>query len=223
MRQHPPHRIGGMVLGQGKAEFVVAAAGRDRAVSVAVWPGWGVRVDADQHRLTFSCAAGQIGDFDAGVQHDPPDPDPDRVLQLVGRFRVAVHDDSGRVHAGSHGDGQFAGRAHVDAQAFFVRPACHRRGQQRLSGIHDLNPPQHLAVAAGPLTKICFVDHIGGGVEFVGDIRQGYVADAEPAFLVGMCSGRPDRGIQSPGRRPADGRQHVEQCHEFKVRRVEPP
>ena len=44
-----------------------------------------------------------------GIQHDAPDPDPHRVAQLVGGFRVAVHDDAGRVHPAGQRDGQLTG------------------------------------------------------------------------------------------------------------------
>jgi hypothetical protein len=126
VRQHALYRVGGVVLGEGEPELLVADAGGNRAVSVDV----DVRGHPDEHRLALTGQSRQVGDLDAGIQHDAPNPDTDRVAELLGRFRVAVHDDAGGLHAAGQGDGQLTGRADVDAEPFFACPARHRRGQQ---------------------------------------------------------------------------------------------
>ena len=105
VRQHPLHRVGGVVPGQREPELLVADTGGDRAVAVDVDVGG----HADEHPLALARQAGEVGDLDAGVQHDAPDPNPGRLAQLVGRFRIAVHDDAGRVHPARLGDGQLTG------------------------------------------------------------------------------------------------------------------
>jgi hypothetical protein len=83
----------------------------------------------DEHRLATARQAREVGDFDAGIQHDPPDPNSHGVAQLVGGFRVAVHDDAGRVNSTGQGNGQLTARADIDTKAFFAGPAGHRSGQ----------------------------------------------------------------------------------------------
>ena len=105
MRQHPLHRVGGLVPGEREPELLVADTGGDRAVAVDVDVGG----HPDEHPLARARQAREVGDLDAGIQHDAPDPDPRRVAQLVGRLRVAVHDDARRVHPAGQGDGQLTG------------------------------------------------------------------------------------------------------------------
>ena len=140
----------------------------DRAVAVDVDVGG----HPDEHPLALARQAREVGDLDVGIQHDAPDPDAGRVAQLVGRFRVAVHDDAGRVDPAGQGDGQLTGRADVDAEALFAGPARHRGGQQRLARVDDLDIAQRLAVAPGAAAEVGLVDHVGRGAELVGDIGQ---------------------------------------------------
>src|SRR5262249_9391600 len=157
---------------EGEPKLLVADTGGDRAMSVDV----DVRGDPDEDRLAPAGQAREGGDFDAGIQHDAPDPDAHRVAQLVGGLRIAVHDDAGRVNSTGQGNGQLAARADVDAKALFAGPARHRGGQQRLSGIDDFDTAQRLAVAAGALAEVGLVDYVGRSSEFVGDVSQWYAA-----------------------------------------------
>src|SRR5262249_49021642 len=145
-----------------------------------------VGCNPDEHRLATACQAREVGDFDAGIQHDAPDPDAHRFAQLVGGLGVAVHDDTDRVNAAGQGNGQLTTRADIDPEALFTGPPRHSGGQQRLSGIDDVDAAQRLAVAAGAVPEVGLVDNVGRGIELVGDVGQRHAADAQPALLVGM-------------------------------------
>ena len=105
MRQHALYRVGSVALGEGESEFLVADAGGDRAVPVDV----DVRGHPNEHPLALARQAREIGDLDGRIQHDAADADPRRVAQLVGGFRVAMHDDAVRFHPAGQRDGQLTG------------------------------------------------------------------------------------------------------------------
>ena len=65
-----------------------------------------------------SCS--EITDLATRIQHNATDPEAHRGAQLVLRLRVAVHDDARFFYAAGQRDGQFTGRADVDAEPFFA-------------------------------------------------------------------------------------------------------
>ena len=205
-----------MAAVEGEPELLVADPGGHRAVTVNVE----VRGDSDQHPLPSLRQTGEVGDLDGRIQHDAPDPESDRGADVVLRLRVAVHDDAGLFHATCHRDGEFSCRADVDSEPFFVRPACHRDGQQGLAGVEHFGVAQGRAIAAGAAAEVGLVDHVGGGAELVGDIGQGYLADTESSVVVGVGRDWPDRRVESRRSRKAYRRQDVRQsrCHDLSLR-----
>ena len=88
-----------------------------------------------------------------------------------------MHDDPGRLDAGRQRDRQLATGADVEPGALLADPARDVGRQQRLGGVHDFDVAQRGAVALQPVPKVGLVENVGGGSEFVGDIRQRHVTD----------------------------------------------
>ena len=98
MRQHARHRVCGVPAVKGEPELLITDPGGDGAVAVNV----DVRGHPDQHPLPPFRQTREVGDLDAGIQHNAPDPETHRGPQLFLRLRVAVHDDVGLFHATGH-------------------------------------------------------------------------------------------------------------------------
>ena len=205
--QHAPHRRGGMPAGQREAELLIDHPGAHRGVPVDVDVGG----YPHQHLLAAAHPTGQEGDLDRRVQHNPAHFDGGGVTQLVGGFRVAVHDDPRRVHATGKGGGQFAARAHVQTQPLVGDPACHRDSQQRLPRVDHVNPGQRRTIAPHAMANIGLVKNVSGGAKFIGDLGQRHTADTEPPHFVDTGCQRPDRPVYAGSGGPTQGRQHLQQ------------
>jgi hypothetical protein len=83
-----------------------------------------------------------------------------------------VQDDPvGReLHAG--GQGQLAGRAHVQAQALVVDDAGHGPGQQRLAGVGDVSAVEGLAVRRATDAELGQVEYVGRRAVLRGDADE---------------------------------------------------
>ena len=57
------------------------------------------------------------------------------------------------------------------------------------------------SVAPHPMTEVRLVEDICGSFEFVGNVRQGHITDAEPAEVVHPGGQRPDRRFYPGGGR----------------------
>src|SRR5690349_7523385 len=66
--------------------------------------------------------------------------------------------------------------------------------------------------------EVGLIQNICGGAEFVCDVGQWHIADAQPAELVNRGCQRPDRRIDSGCGGVVQGRQKVQQGHEATVR-----
>ena len=162
-------------------------------VVTAAWPWMSMPgVTADQDVLRPVQLAGQQGDLGAAVDDDAPDARVGGRAQFGGGLGVAVHDDASRVHATGKADGQFARRAHVEAEALLGQPAGDLLGQHGLARVDDPHPAQRGAVAADAVAEVGLVEHVGRGAELVGDVAEAMSADAQPALVVHPRRERPD-------------------------------
>ena len=91
--EYPPYRAGCLATRQGEPELLIEYPGRQCAVTMDV----DIRNHAYQNPLAAAHMPGKECDFSRGIHHNPPDSDHRSVQQFVGRFRVAVHDDPGRI------------------------------------------------------------------------------------------------------------------------------
>jgi hypothetical protein len=164
----------------------------------------GVRLDADrdphEHRLHDPVVAGDAvepGDLVERVEHHRADPGGHRLVQLGGRFVVAVQGDSLRRELGTQRDGQLATAAHVEREPFLGHPPGDLHGQERLGRVvHERRVAERRRVlgAAGP--EVGLVHHEQGRAVLGRQLADVHPGEAHDAVGAALGAPRPDRGVQ---------------------------
>ncbi|KPC70495.1 hypothetical protein ADL26_16835, partial [Thermoactinomyces vulgaris] len=85
--------------------------------------------------------------------------------ELGERLVVAVEAELGRFEPGGQRDGEFAGGADVDEEAFFGGGAEHGLGAEGLGGVEDVGPFERLGPGAAAGAEVVFVEDVRGRAE----------------------------------------------------------
>ena len=96
------------------------------------------RGHTDEHILHHAALTGDAveqGDLVEAVAHQQANARLERLVDLLGVFRVAVHHDLLRWEPGVQRHEQLAAGCHVNAQVFLMHHAQHRLGPEGLAGV----------------------------------------------------------------------------------------
>lgn len=155
------------------------------------------------HDLLPTVGADQRGDSSdlrGAVEDDPPDPEPQRGLDVARALRVSVQHHPLRRKPGQDGEFEFTGGADVEPQTLLVDPPNHRPGQERLGGVQHIGVGEGGPVRPAPCPHLVLVQHIRGGVEPVGHIGERDPADTQISVRETGGGGRPHGQVVQSGR-----------------------